>query len=105
MSHVLMITSSPRGANSLSTRDATEIADGVKARLGGTLTLRELAADPAPHITAAYIQGSVTPSETRTPEQVEAVRHARTLVDELQGADAAITKAETTVQSLLAAAA
>lgn len=87
MSNVLLITSSPRGANSLSTRFATEIAEGVKARLGATLTVRDLAADPAPHITAAYIQGRVTPPEARTPQQVEAVRNAQTLVDELQDAD------------------
>jgi FMN-dependent NADH-azoreductase len=87
MSNVLLITSSPRGADSLSTRFATEIAEGVKARLDGTLTVRDLAADPAPHITAAYILGRVTPPEARTPQQVEAVRNAQTLVDELQGAE------------------
>lgn len=85
--HILLITSSPRGAESLSTRFATEIAKGIEARLGGTLTVRDLAANPAPHITAAYIYGRVTPLETRTQEQAEAVRAAQTLVDELQAAD------------------
>lgn len=87
MSRTLLITSSPRGAESLSTRFATEIAQGVKDRLGGALTVRDLAAEPPPHITSAYIQGRVTPLEARTSEQAEAVRIAQTLVDELQAAD------------------
>ena len=87
MSHTLLITSSPRGAESLSTRFATEIAQGVKARLGGTLTVRDLAEEPAPHITSAYIKGRVTAVEARTPEQAEAVRIAPMLVNELQAAD------------------
>lgn len=45
MSHVLLITSSPRAAESISTRFATQIAEGLKARLGGTLTVRDLATE------------------------------------------------------------
>ncbi|MBK1822294.1 FMN-dependent NADH-azoreductase [Burkholderia orbicola] len=87
MSHILLITSSPRGAESLSTRFATEIAEGFKTRLGATATTRDLAVNPAPHITAAYIEGRAMPPEARTPEQVEAVRGAQALVDELRAAD------------------
>ncbi|WP_186210170.1 FMN-dependent NADH-azoreductase [Burkholderia gladioli] len=87
MSHTLLITSSPRGADSLSTRFATEIADGIQARSGGPLTVRDLAANPPPHITPAYIQGRITLPEDRTPEQVEAVKVAQELVDELKVAD------------------
>jgi len=35
MNQILLITSSPRGAESLSTRFATEVADGIKARSVG----------------------------------------------------------------------
>lgn len=87
MSHILLVTSSPRGADSLSTRFATEIAEGIQARSGGTLTVRDLAANPPPHITPAYIQGRSTSPAERTPEQVEAVQVAQELVDELQVAD------------------
>lgn len=87
MSHILLITSSPRGAESISTRFATEIAEGVMTRLGGTLTVRDLAVEPAPHITSAYIHGRVTNPEARTAEQAEAVAVAQTLVDELRAAD------------------
>jgi FMN-dependent NADH-azoreductase len=87
MSHILLITSSPRGVDGLSTRFATEIAEGLQARLGGVLTVRDLVAEPVPHITADYIQGRVTPEEHLTPEQVEAVAYAQILVSELLAAD------------------
>lgn len=87
MSNILLITSSPRGAASLSTRFATEIANGIRAQMGGSLTMRDLVANPAPHIAAAYIEGRVTPADARTPEQIEAVKGAQELVDELRAAD------------------
>jgi FMN-dependent NADH-azoreductase len=90
MSHILLVTSSPRGADSLSTRFATEIAEGIQARSGGPLTVRDLAADPPPHITPAYIQGRITSPEDRTPEQVEAVKVAQAFVDELKAADVVV---------------
>lgn len=87
MSRTLLVTSRPRGADSLSTRFATEIAEGIEARMGGPLTVRDLAANPPPHIAPAYIQGRVLSPEDRTPEQAEAVRVAQELVDELKAAD------------------
>lgn len=48
MSRTLLVTSSPRGGDSLSTRFATEIAEGIQARTGGLLTVRDLAANPPP---------------------------------------------------------
>ena len=87
MTSILLVTSSPRGADSLSTRFAAEIAEGLKARLGGALVTRDLAANPPPHITQAYIHGRVTPPEARTPEQVKTVALAQELVDEVKAAD------------------
>lgn len=87
MNQILLITSSPRGTESLSTRFATEVADGIKARSGGTLTVRNLATNPLPHITSAYIHGRVTSPEAHTPEQAAAVGIAQELVDELKAAD------------------
>jgi FMN-dependent NADH-azoreductase len=87
VSHILLITSSPRGTDSLSTRFAIEIAEGLKARLGGVLTVRDLAAHPVQHITPDYIHGRVTAPEGRTPEQIEAVETAQELVDELKAAE------------------
>lgn len=87
MNRTLLVTSSPRGTDSLSTRFATEIAEGILARSGGSLTVRDLAANPPPHIAPAYIQGRIISPEDRTAEQVEAVKVAQELVDELKAAD------------------
>jgi FMN-dependent NADH-azoreductase len=87
MTNILLVTSSPRGADSLSTRFATEIAEGLRGRLGGTLVTRDLVADAPPHIGQAYITGRVAAAEVRTPEQVAAVGLAQALVDEVKAAD------------------
>ncbi|WP_315812335.1 FMN-dependent NADH-azoreductase [Bradyrhizobium sp. SZCCHNR2028] len=87
MTNILLVTSSPRGAESLSTRFATEIAEGFKVRLGGAVLTRDLAANPLPHIGQAYIQGRVAAPEARTPEQLKAVGLAQELVDEVKAAD------------------
>ncbi|MCW2410736.1 MULTISPECIES: FMN-dependent NADH-azoreductase [unclassified Sphingobium] len=87
MTNILLVTSSPRGAESLSTRFATEIAEGLQARLGGTLLRRDLSVNPPPHIGQAYIHGRGAAPEARTPEQVEAVGLAQKLVDEAKAAE------------------
>lgn len=87
MTNILLVTSSPRGIEGLSTRFATEIAEGLKVRLGGTVLTRDLAANALPHIGQAYIQGRAATPEARTPEQVKAVGLAQELVDEVKAAD------------------
>lgn len=87
MTNILLVTSSPRGPEGLSTRFATEIAEGLKAVLGATLSTRDLAASPPPHIGQAYIQGRVLAAEARTPEQDAAVGFAQALIDEVKAAD------------------
>ncbi|QPK17092.1 FMN-dependent NADH-azoreductase [Pectobacterium versatile] len=87
MRKILLITSSPRGTDSLSTRFANEIATGIRMQLGGSLNVRDLAANPTPHITSAYIKGRVIAPDVRTAEETEAVERAMELVDELRAAD------------------
>ncbi|UPT55812.1 FMN-dependent NADH-azoreductase [Dickeya zeae] len=87
MRKILLITSSPRGSESLSTRFATEIAHGLLAQGSSSLTVRDLAANPPPHITEDYIKGRTTPLDSRTTGQNVAVERARELVDELCAAD------------------
>ena len=87
MANILLVTSSPRGPESLSTRFATEIAEGLKTHSGGALVTRDLAANPLPHIAQAYIDGRAAAPEARTPEQVKAVGLAQELVDEVKAAD------------------
>ncbi|MNG57196.1 FMN-dependent NADH-azoreductase [compost metagenome] len=87
MRKILLITSSPRGTESLSTRFATEIAHGLRAQGGGSLTVRDLVVNPPPHITEDYIVGRTAPPDSRTTQQNVAVERARELVDELCAAD------------------
>ncbi|VWC80404.1 MULTISPECIES: FMN-dependent NADH-azoreductase [Burkholderia] len=88
MSRILLITSSPRSTDSLSTRFAHDLARQLAARNAtGTITLRDLSTDPLPHIDDAYIAGRTLPPEARSPEQAQAVGLAQALVDELRAAD------------------
>lgn len=90
MRHILLITSSPTGAQSLSARFANELAQTLSKDGKGTVTVRDLAAAPLPHIGTAYVQGRVAPAEARTPEQVAAVELALSLISELKSADAIV---------------
>ncbi|TIN65460.1 MAG: FMN-dependent NADH-azoreductase, partial [Mesorhizobium sp.] len=64
---ILLITSSPRGAASHSTRIATEFAEKlVAADPSNTLVVRDLVANPLPHIDADYASGIYVPAEART---------------------------------------
>jgi FMN-dependent NADH-azoreductase len=88
MSHILLITSSPRGADSLSTRFASELAQKLREQHpGSTLTRRDLAAEPLEHIGEAYVVGRVLPAHSRSPAQKDAVALAEKLVAELTAAD------------------
>ncbi|MBY4725276.1 MULTISPECIES: FMN-dependent NADH-azoreductase [Burkholderia] len=88
MSRILLITSSPRSTDSLSTRFAHDLAQQLAARdAHSTVTLRDLSTDALPHIDDAYVVGRMLPPEVRNAEQAQAVELAQALVDELRAAD------------------
>jgi FMN-dependent NADH-azoreductase len=88
MSHILLLTSSPRGPDSLSKRFAGDLAQRLgEQRPGSTLTIRDLYANPLPHIEEGYVVGRALAPEARTPAQAAAVAFAETLVAELKAAD------------------
>lgn len=88
MSSILLVTSSPRGDASHSTRVATDLAEKLRAALpGSTLVTRDLVNDPLPHIEPDYASGIYTPAEARTPRQAEVVGVSDAVVDELLAAD------------------
>ncbi|MCX5543783.1 FMN-dependent NADH-azoreductase [Paraburkholderia sp. CNPSo 3076] len=91
MSHILLITSSPRGADSLSTRFASEFAQRLREQHpGSTLTIRDLYSDPLAHIDEAYVVGRTLAPDARTPAQAEAVGVAEALIGELAAADTVV---------------
>jgi FMN-dependent NADH-azoreductase len=88
MSNILLVTSSPRGDASQSTRVANELADKLQNALhGSTLTVRDLVKNPLPHIEPDYASGIYTPAESRTPAQAKVVGVSDVAVDELFAAD------------------
>jgi FMN-dependent NADH-azoreductase len=88
---ILLVTSSPRGAASYSTRIATDLAEKLHAAdPAGALVVRDLVANPLPHIDPDYSAGIYTPAEARTPRQSEVVGASDAALDELFAADTVI---------------
>lgn len=88
MSNILLITSSPRGAASISTKVAVDLAEKLHDALpGSTVVHRDLVARPLPHIVPEYTSGIYTPAEARSAEQAKVVAVSDEIVDELFEAD------------------
>lgn len=88
---ILLVTSSPRGSASHSTRIATDLARKLKdADPSAELVARDLAAQPLPHIDADFAAGIHMPAEKRSARQAELVRASDAAVDELIAADTII---------------
>ncbi|TIM62083.1 MAG: FMN-dependent NADH-azoreductase, partial [Mesorhizobium sp.] len=88
---ILLVTSSPRGNASHSTRIATELAEKLLAAdPSAKLVARDLVANPLPHIDPDYSTGIYTPAEARTQRQAEVVGVSDAVLDELFAADTII---------------
>jgi len=91
MSSILLVTSSPRGEASHSTKVARDLAEKLAQSDPGThIVTRDLAQNPLPHIVADYATGIYTPADTRTPSQQDAVTVSDAAVEELLAADTVI---------------
>ena len=88
MKNILLIQSSPRGPESYSQRVAESIVNEIMDRNPGTtVTFRDLAEDPLPHVGPAFISSlSAKPGEL-TAEQRDALALSDALIEELQTAD------------------
>jgi FMN-dependent NADH-azoreductase len=88
MSRILFVTSSPRGAASLSTKVATALVDRLQAQSpGATVVRRDLAAQPLPHIGEDFLAAQALAAEARSPAQQTALALSDTLAQELFAAD------------------
>ncbi|MGK9233795.1 FMN-dependent NADH-azoreductase [Inquilinus limosus] len=88
MSRILFVTSSPRGAASLSTKVATALVDRLQAQSpDAAVVRRDLAAQPLPHIGEDFLAAQALPAEARSPAQQTALALSDTLVQELFAAD------------------
>jgi len=88
MSNILLVTSSPRGDQSHSSRVAANLVDRLlEADPGASVTHRDLHVQPLPHIGEAFAIGSRKPAEERSPEEEAVVAVSDAAVDEVLAAD------------------
>ncbi len=83
--NVLLIQSSARRDASVTRRLAAEAAD----RLGGTVTVRDLA-DGAPFVDHAFVDATFTDPDARSADQRAALARSDALVAELKAADVVV---------------
>jgi FMN-dependent NADH-azoreductase len=88
MKNILFIPSSSRGSQSHSHQIARRIVDDLKAQLPGTtVTVRDVARYPLPHIGEVFARGRGLPPDKRDATESDALALSDTLVGELLAAD------------------
>ena len=95
MSNVLLLTSSPRGAASHSSAVARDLAGRLAAGTpGATITTRDLAADPVPHIDGVFLAAvfSAHP-ESLLDGQREALERSDAAIAQVLAADTIVIAA------------
>jgi FMN-dependent NADH-azoreductase len=91
MSSILLVTSSPRGEESLSTKIANEFVDKLKAQdPGATVTHRDLGKNPIAHLDTVTTSAIKKQPTDRTSEEAAAVAESDTLTAELLAADTVV---------------
>jgi FMN-dependent NADH-azoreductase len=89
--HLLHIDSSINGEASVSRRLTARAAQAwLAAHPGGTVTYRDLAAEPVPHFDGATFAARMAPPDERTPEQHAAHALGVALIEEVKRADTVI---------------
>jgi FMN-dependent NADH-azoreductase len=92
MSHVLLITSSPR-LDSHSTRVARQLAEKLASRSESSLTVRDLTRQPLPHIDDTFAVARNTAPQLLTSAQKSALSMSDELLAELLAADTVVIAA------------
>lgn len=91
MASILLVTSSPRGAESLSTRIATEFVEKLTVQNpGSTVIHRDLGTDPIPHLDTVTTSAIRKPAEARSLQEKVAADYSDKLVAELLAADTVV---------------
>jgi FMN-dependent NADH-azoreductase len=92
--NILQINSSARREGSQSTLLANSLVGRLRAAYpGATLTVRDLATNPHPHLDEAALQALFTPAAAHTPAQAARVALDDALIAELQAADVVVVGA------------
>jgi FMN-dependent NADH-azoreductase len=94
MTQVLLVLSSPRGAQSQSSQIAHQLVDELKSRdPAARLVVRDLARNPLPHVGVDFVDAIGLAPEQRSPAQQRAIAVSDELVDEVLGADVLVLAA------------
>ena len=94
MCNILYVSSSPRGSASYSNRVAARVIDELRqANPQSTLTVRELAQEPLPHIDADFVAATRNAGGPNTNKQRAILTKSDALVDELLAADIVVIAA------------
>ena len=91
MSSILLVTSSPRGADSLSTKIASEFVDKLKERnSAATVVHRDLGSNPISHLDTVTTSAIKKQPADRTADEAAAVVESDKLTEELLAADTVV---------------
>lgn len=91
MDHLLHVDASPRRDTSTSRQLTREfVLRWRAANPGGTVTYRDLAATPVPHLDDFTVRAMFTPLHARTTPQQEALALGESLIAEVEAADAIV---------------
>jgi FMN-dependent NADH-azoreductase len=91
MSQILLVTSSPRGAVSYSSKVARSLADGLAAvHPPARIVVRDLAAQPLSHIGTDFVEGLASPAGQRTAAQNAAIALSDEIIAEVFAADVVV---------------
>ena len=88
MSRLLFVASSAFGSNSKSRQIAEEFLGAWQvSHPGVSVTLRDLGAEPAPHVAGEHLAAVMTPAIERTDVQKSLARASDALIEEIEAAD------------------
>jgi FMN-dependent NADH-azoreductase len=94
MSHLLQINSSVFSQGGQSSQLAAQyVATWKTSHPGASVTLRDLATDPVPHLDGARVGAFFTPADHRSPEQKDVIAYSDALIAELRAADTVVISA------------
>jgi FMN-dependent NADH-azoreductase len=88
MKKILHIISSPRNGASFSIKLGNTVIDKIKAAYpGSTVKERNLVTTQFPHLEEAHLTSFFTAPESRTPANIQAIRHSDEAIAEIMEAD------------------
>ncbi|MCO5734009.1 FMN-dependent NADH-azoreductase [Rhizobium sp. SSA_523] len=87
MSKILLVTSSPRGDESVSSKIAADLAQALAASTGATIARRDVGQQPIAHLDTVTTAAIRKAPADRTAEEAAAAKTSDTLIEELLSAD------------------